>query len=237
MPSIPGRIIALVMALFALTAVSACSGGDDEPSKPAANQPDGAPTLKQASTAMAGLSSVAFTLATEGKPPIMVKSGDLKLLKSGDAEGTLQITQSGQAVEMKIVAVGASIYVKGVTGGWRQVPKAMAATLYDPSAVLDPDRGISKLLTTMTNAKVEGTEKVNGKDAERVRATLPRDSLGGLIPGITSDIDGQVWITKADHRLVKVKANIPPAAGGGDKGSVIINFTEFNAPYTFRAPK
>ncbi|MEU5881544.1 LppX_LprAFG lipoprotein [Spirillospora sp. NPDC047279] len=238
MSRIPGRLAALMMALCALTAVTACSGGDDKPGDtPAANQPDGSPTLQQASTAMAGLKSVAFTLATEDKPPIMVKSGDIKLLKSGDAEGTLQITQSGQSVEMKIVAVGDSIYIKGVTGGWRKVPKTMAAALYDPSAVLDPNRGISKLLTTVAGPKVEGTEKINGKDADRVRGTLPKDTLGGLIPGITSDIQGQVWINKADHRLVRVKAEIPPVASGGDKGSVIINFTEFDAPYTFKAPQ
>lgn len=43
-------------------------------------------------------------------------------------------------------------------------------------------------------------------------------------------------MSTADHRLLKVRGDVPPAAGGGDRGSVIITFTEFDAPYTIKAP-
>jgi lipoprotein LprG len=114
----------------------------------------------------------------------------------------------------------------------------MASTVfnYDPSAVLDPNRGIPKLLTSVSSPTTEASEKVNGKDAFRIKATLTKDSVGGLIPGVSSDIQGLIWVAKADHRLLKVKGDLPPGADG-NKGSVIINFTEFDKPYQIKAPQ
>ncbi|MFF5265240.1 LppX_LprAFG lipoprotein [Actinomadura viridis] len=224
---------ALLAGTMAATVMTACSGGDGGGAAPAF---DAADTLRRSSAAMAGLKSIGFTMTTEGKPPIMVRGGEMKLLRGGDADGTVTVEQSGQKVEMEIVASGDSVYIKAVTGGWRKVPRAMAATLYDPSAVLDPERGISKLLTTVTGPRAEATEKVGGKEARRVGVTLPKAAVGGLIPGVDADVKGQVWVSTADHRLLKVKGDVPPAAEGGDRGSVIINFTEFDAPYTIKAP-
>ncbi|MQY02608.1 LppX_LprAFG lipoprotein [Actinomadura macrotermitis] len=236
MPIRRSHSLALVPAALALTLLTACSGdGKADDKKSSAPLPDASATLQQASQAMASLKSVGFTLSTEDKPQIMVKSGDMKLLKSGDAQGTIQVEQSGQAVEMKIVSVGDSIYLDAGTGGWRKVPKALASTMYDPSAVLDPNRGIAKLLTSVQGSKAEATEKVDGKEASRVAVKLPKDAVGGLIPGVNEDVDGKLWISTSDHRLLKVKGNLPGADGG--KGAVIINFTEFDKPYKISAPK
>ncbi|MEW2352906.1 LppX_LprAFG lipoprotein [Spirillospora sp. NPDC029432] len=230
----------LVPVLSAALAVTGCSGGGGgEGAEPAAAKPtfDGSQELKQAATAMAGLKSLGLTLSTEGKPAVPVRGGELKLLRGGDADGTVTLEQSGQTVEMKIIATGETFYVKGATGGWQRYPKAVAAAMYDPSAVLDPQRGISALLQKATGVKAEATENVAGKEAHRVRATLPRDAIGGLVPGLTTDVSGQIWVAKADHRLLKVRGEIPAAAEGGEKGSVVITFTEFDAPYKIKAPE
>ncbi|TDD62781.1 LppX_LprAFG lipoprotein, partial [Actinomadura rubrisoli] len=192
---------------------------------------DAAGTLRQASAAMAAVKSVAFTVRSEGKTPIMVKGADIKLLRGGDAQGTLTLEQQGQNVEAKIVAVGSSVYLNLGTGGWQKAPKLLAATYYDPSAVLDPERGIAKLLGSLQAPQAEAEVKVNGKDAYRVRAKLPKDRVSGLIPGIDSDLEGQVWVGKADHRLLKVRGAFP------EGGAVVIDFTEFDAPYKISAPR
>ncbi|WP_395111296.1 LppX_LprAFG lipoprotein [Actinomadura sp. SCN-SB] len=237
MSGLRGRLAPVFLFVCAVVlgmSATACSGGDEGRAK--APPFDGAQVLRQASAAMANLKSVGFTVTTEDKPPVAVRGGDIKLLRAGDAEGTLTIVQSGQSVEMKIVAVGQSVYIKGVTGGWRQVPKALASSLYDPSAVLDPNRGISKLLSSVTGVKAEGREKADGKDSYRVGVTLPKAAIEGLIPGIRSDVRGQVWVSSSDHKLIKVRGEIPPLAEGGEKGSVVITFTEFDHPYTIKAP-
>jgi hypothetical protein len=223
------RILALVLVLPALVFAGACDGGD-EPAKKA--DFDAAQTLQQAAQAMGGLKSVAFTLESDGKTPVIVKSGDMKLLRGGDAEGTLTVEQQGQNVEMKVVALGDSIYLDAGTGGWRKLPKGLAASVYDPSAPLDPQRGIAKLLSSVKSPEPQAVEKVDGKDAYRVGAKLPQAQIAGLIPGIDADMDGQVWVSKADHRLVKVRGAFPKG-----QGAVVISFTEFDAPYKISAPK
>ncbi|QFG25733.1 LppX_LprAFG lipoprotein [Actinomadura sp. WMMB 499] len=225
------RILALVsLLLLLLGAVGACDGdGADEPRKA---DFDGAQVLQRAAQAMAGLKSTAFTVTTEDETPIMVKGGDLKLLRNGDAEGTLTIEQSGHAVEMKVVAVGDSIFLDAGTGGWREAPKALAATMYDPSAVLDPERGISSLLSSLREPEAEAVEEIGGKETYRVAATLPQDRIGGLIPGIDADLRGQVWVNKDDGRLVKVRGAFPEG-----RGAVVIEFTEFDAAYEISAPQ
>ncbi|TYB43573.1 LppX_LprAFG lipoprotein [Actinomadura chibensis] len=225
------RILALVPVLLALVFAGACKGdGSGEPAKKA--DFDAAETLRQAARAMAGLKSVAFTLESEGKTPVIVKGGDMRLVRAGDAEGTLTVEQQGQNVEMKVVAVGDSIYLDAGTGGWRKVPKALAATMYDPSAVLDPERGIAKLLSSATAPQAQAVEKVDGKETNRVGATLPKEQVAGLIPGIDADLAGQVWVNRADHRLVKVRGRFPDG-----KGAVLITFTGFDAAYKITAPR
>ncbi|WP_141577253.1 LppX_LprAFG lipoprotein [Actinomadura sp. WMMA1423] len=224
------RILALVPVLLALVFAGACDGGSGGPAKKA--DFDAAQTLRQASQAMGALKSVAFTLESEGKTPVMVKSGDMKLLRGGDAEGTLTVEQQGQNVEMKVVAVGDSIYLDAGTGGWRKLPKSLAASVYDPAAVLDPQRGIAKLLSSAREPSPEAVEKVDGKEAYRVAAKLPKEQIAGLIPGIDEDMDGQVWVAKADHRLLKVRGAFPKG-----QGAVVIRFTEFDAPYKISAPR
>ncbi|TDB82978.1 LppX_LprAFG lipoprotein [Actinomadura sp. KC216] len=208
----------------------ACDGGgSEEPAKKA--DFDAAQTLRQAAQVMGTVKSVAFTMKSEGKTPVTVKGGDLKLLRSGDAEGTLTVEQQGQNVEMKVVAVGDSIYLDAGTGGWRKLPKALAAAMYDPSAVLDPERGIAKLLGSVTSPQAQAVEAVDGKQTNRVGAKLPKAQLAALIPGLDADLDGRLWIDRATHRLVKVRGAFPQG-----QGAVVISFTEFDAPYKISAP-
>ena len=227
----PRRFLVLVFLLPSLLLAGACDGdGGGEPAK----KPDfdAAQTLRQSAQAMGALKSTAFTVKSEGTTPVMVKGGDMKLLRDGDAEGTLTVEQQGQTVEMKVVAVSDSIFLDAGTGGWRKLPKALAASVYDPSAVLDPERGIAKLLTSAAGPRAEAVEEVSGKQTNRIAVTLPKDQVAGLIPGIGTDLAGQVWVDRADHRLVKVRGAFPKG-----QGAVVITFTEFDAPYKISAPK
>jgi lipoprotein LprG len=224
-------MLVLVPVLLALVFTGACDDGGGGGGGGKKAEFDAAGTLKQAAQAMGALRSVAFSVESDGKTPVIVKGGDMKLLRSGDAQGTLTVEQQGQNVEMKVVALGDSIYLDAGTGGWRKLPKALAASVYDPSAVLDPQRGIPMLLSSAESPEPQAVEKVDGKDAYRVGAKLPKAQIAGLIPGISADMDGQVWVGKADHRLLKVRGQFPKG------GAVVISFTEFDAPYKISAPK
>ncbi|GAA2099120.1 LppX_LprAFG lipoprotein [Actinomadura alba] len=226
------RVIAALSLPPALVATGCTGGGTDS----GTSLPEGRQVLTQASAAMRPVKSLGFTLDTEGDPPVAVKRGDIKLLKSGDAQGTLQITQGGQPIEISFVLVGQTVHYKGVTGGYQRLPRAMVAQLYDPSALLDPERGVARLLTAATGPKTEAREKVDGKDAYRVRATLPKDVAATLVPGVTADLPGQVWVAAADHRPVKLRMEMA-GTGGAGKSHVTVSLNEFDANYKITPPK
>jgi lipoprotein LprG len=215
--------------LLAAVAVTACSGGG--------SLPDGRKVLQEASATMRGVQSVGFAIRSEGNPPISVKTADGKLLKSGDAQGTLQLNQSGRSVEMAFTLVGDTVYFKGATGGYQKLPKATVLAVYDPSAILDPQRGVVKLLDTATKPKTDKREKVGGQEALKVEATLSRSVVPSLVPGVAKDIDGQVWVSESDHRVLKVRVPIPKTSGDGTQGAVTVTFADFNQNFVITAPK
>src|ERR671914_2212978 len=105
------------LLVCALVLATACSGGG--------SLPDGQELLRQSAAAMRGVQSLGFAIRSAGNPPISVKSADGRLLRSGDAEGTIQLTQSGQPVEMAFTLVGDTVYFKGATGRYQKLPKAI----------------------------------------------------------------------------------------------------------------
>jgi lipoprotein LprG len=235
----PMGVVVQVLLAVVLVGVGGCSSGSEKDgpggNKSSAALPAGPDTLRKSSEAMRSLTSVGFVIATEGTAQLLVKGGDVKLLKSGDAQGSLQIQQLGMAFDTQFVLLGETLYFKGLTGsGYQKTDKERIAAYYDPSAVLDPERGISKLLTVVQNPQVEAREKVNGEDAYRVKGTLPKDAAHTLVPGVQQALAGQLWIAADDHRLLKVRAQLP--AADGKAGAATVNFTEFNTDYKITAP-
>jgi lipoprotein LprG len=213
---------AIGQSMLAVVVVTGCSGGE--------SLPDGKQVFQQAAAAMREVRSAGFAIRSEGNPPISVKSADGKLLRSGDAQGTLRLDQSGQSVEMAFTLVGNTVYFKGATGGYQKLPRATVLAVYDPSAILDPQRGVVKLLETATEPKTEKREKVAGQDAFRVKAKLSKSVVPTLVPGVATDVDGQVWVAAGDHKVLKVRLPV-------QKGAVTVTFSDFNQNFVITAPK
>jgi lipoprotein LprG len=101
--------------------------------------------------------------------------------------------------------------------------------VYDPSVILNPDRGIAAVLGSGKDATTEARELVARVDTYRLRATFPRQSLGTLVPGISKDTAGQVWIAVQGSRLVKAQFPV------GD-GLIFVHFADYDAPVLINGP-
>ena len=203
--------------------------------------PSGATLVSDAAAKTKTLKSAHIKIDTDGEVsalPVRRAEGDL--LRSGDAKGTIQLSTLGVLVEYQFVVLGKDIYLKGVTGGYQKIDASVAAQIYDPTAILDPDRGIAKVLATATNPTTEAEEKVDGKDAYRV-AVEPRPATrsAALVPGIQGAVTGKLWIDKNTKDLLKAVLTIPgpsAGAGAGKTGTVTITETNIDAPVTVSAP-
>ncbi|MEU0559457.1 LppX_LprAFG lipoprotein [Dactylosporangium sp. NPDC006015] len=236
MPRTRALLAGFTALLFVLTGCTSKSKEDDagkaDPNLPAA---DG--LLKESATAMGGITSAKFLITADGTiAGVALKRADGVLTKEGNAQGTAQVEQMGATVDMAFTIVGQTMWLKGPTGDYQQLPLALAASVYDPSAILSPDRGIAKVLGTATNGKTEATESVDGQEAYRLSTDNSSQTLANVVPGVTGSVPGKFWIAKDGKKLLKAAFTLP-AVGEAKGGTVTITFKEFDAPVTIAPPK
>jgi len=204
----PRPVLAGVLALV-LAVLGACTSNSTT-ATPTVATPTATELLAKSSTAMAAVTSAAFTLAIDGQlPTVIVQSAQGDLTAAGDAQGTAKIVQFGQLVEVDFVLSGGDLYIKGPTGGYGKVPAALAGGIYDPSAILNPDKGVPKVLTSVTNPTITGTDG----EAWTGSGTVPAAVASGLVPGITSDVTAQLTIAMASSELTAAQFTLDGSDG------------------------
>jgi lipoprotein LprG len=226
-------LLAVPVVTVLLAGLTACTGGDD---KSASDLPAGDELVRSAAEAMRSVQTAHFEITASGTlagVPLRRASG--VITAAGDADGSAQIDQSGPLAELSFVVKGQTLHVKGATGGWQQVPLALASSVYDPSKILSPDQGVANVLATASGAKTEARESIGGTDAYRVKATFNGEALSKLVPGVEADVPGQIWIG-ADRRVLHQGKFSVPAQGGGDPATVTVTFSDFDAPVTINEP-
>ncbi|HKN53692.1 MAG TPA: LppX_LprAFG lipoprotein [Amycolatopsis sp.] len=221
-----------LITLFALSAALVAGCTSNAPSSP--SLPDAGSLLKDSAASAGNFTSTHFALKVNGSVPglsVQRLDGDLTKANGGGAKGNGALTLLGQLVDAEFVLVNGSLYIKGPTGGWQKLPAALSSSLYDPSAILDPARGIPKLLAGVQNAKTEGEEDVNGVATYKVTGTVPKDAMSGLLPGIPADANATIWVRKdAGHAPVKASLGFPGNA------TVDVTLSDVDKPVTVTAP-
>lgn len=208
-----------ILVVLLATLVTACSSGGG------GELPDGPGLMKKAAEAMRTVKSAAFSISTDGKPKVPVHQADGRLTAAGDADGTITLDVLGSLQEITFALVGDTVHFKGPTGGFQKLTRKDLAQFYDPSAILDPARGIPALLAGATDPRVEAVEG----EAYRVATTFSGQSLTSLLPGVTQGVNGKVWIDRASSRLAKVELPL-------QDGTVTVSFADYDAPVTITPP-
>jgi lipoprotein LprG len=229
------RILLVTLALTAAVA-TACSS-DDPPAS--GSLPDGAGLMTDASAATEDIRSAHFALQVNGEVPgLPVKNAEGDLTREGGPEGAAKGTVSmdfmGSLFEGEFVLVDDTLYLKGPTGGYQELSATLVRNLYDPAAILDPERGIAKVLSSVQNPKTEAEEEVEGVATYKVTGRVAKDVVTSLVPGIDSDVDITFWVrADGDHQPVKASVHVP---GEGDP-TVDVTLSEVNKPVTISAPQ
>ncbi|GAB3446938.1 LppX_LprAFG lipoprotein [Actinophytocola sediminis] len=201
----------ILLAVLACAAAAATACSSDEP---AGDLPAGAGLLEDASATTAKIESAHFTLTVNGEVPgLDVRSAEGDLTREGDggaAKGTVSMNLLGQLFEGEFVLVEDKVWIKGPTGDHQELPASMVANLYDPGAILDPERGVAKVLAEVQEPVTEGEEDIDGDATYRVKGKVAKDVVASLVPGIDSDVDITFWVLKdGDHRPVKASVAVP----------------------------
>lgn len=224
------RAAALALAAAALLP-AACTGGPAEPELPNAVE-----LLSRGADAMRTVTSAAIDIAVDpAATSVPIRSAVGTITADGQAEGTAVLTLGGAPLEYQLVVTGGVLYLKGPTGGYSQLPMASAAAIYDPTAILDPDRGTAALLAGADQGATEAREVSDGVDAYRVKASFPAERVAALVPGVTQPVPGLVWLDAATSRLVRAELDLPDGPAGAG-GPVTVRMSEFDAPVSITPP-
>ncbi|WP_370946639.1 LppX_LprAFG lipoprotein [Amycolatopsis sp. cg5] len=221
---------ALAVTAALVTGCSSDSGTTKE------KLPEAGPLIADAAQAIGAVKSAHFTLKVNGDiAGLTVQSLDGDLTKEGGskggAKGTGKLSMLGQLTEVEFTLAGETLYIKGPTGSYQKVPIALGASIYDPSAVLDPNRGIAKVLTSVQNPKTEAKEDVNGTQAYKVTGKVTKDVLAQLLPGAPDDAVVSFWLAEAGKHLpVKATAVLP------SNSSVDVTLSDVDKPVTITPP-
>lgn len=214
---LPRRALIGSLVLAVVAGCTSSGGGGDLPAGPE--------LLDKAAESMKSVTSTHFSIKVDGElPDVPVKSAEGDLNAQGESQGRATVDQFGQLIEVEYVLVGKDLHFKGPTGGYTKLPAALAGQVYDPTAILDPDKGVARVLADARDAKTVSSED----GVSVVTGTVPRDVVAGLVPGIDADV-ASTFSVRAD-KLEKAVFELPSGA------KVTIDLSEFNKPVTVSPP-
>ncbi|HEX8933386.1 MAG TPA: LppX_LprAFG lipoprotein [Pseudonocardiaceae bacterium] len=216
---------ALIMSLI-IALVTACGGSLGK----TANLPQGTTVLADAAKAMRGVNTTHFAFDVQGDTPgVQLRSADGQLTREGSAKGTAKVDEGRQLLELQFVIIGQDLYLRPPTGPVQKLPLSFAGSVYDPSVILNPDKGIAAALASGKDVTTEEREQVDGVDTYRLKVTFPAQPMGTLVPGLAVDKASEVWVAVQGSRLIK--AQFPTTTG-----SVTAHFSEYDVPVQITPP-
>ncbi|HEU5003731.1 MAG TPA: LppX_LprAFG lipoprotein [Actinomycetota bacterium] len=230
-----GAAIWLKGTAAAATLLLAACGGSTSPSAHS-SAPDPATVLRQASQAMAAVSSAHFSIQITGHSvgSLNIKAADGVLARGGGAMATVKVSLLGNLVSEQVVELGGKVYLKGPTGGYQSED---AANLYDVSQLLDPTNGLAGTLGQATDGTAVSSESVSSTPAYKLTARVPTTILKGLAdlaPG-QDTVVGTLWVAQSGSRLLK--AIIPFKVQGATTNTVVTaELSDFDLPVSITTP-
>lgn len=192
-----GSLVALAMvALAGCTSSAPAKGADPHV------------LLGQARSTLDATPAVHFTLSSSG-----IGGGGLALVGgTGDVarpaafRGTLHLSQGGASLNVKVISVGGKVYAQlPFTKGYTPTNPSQFG-LSDPARLIEPNTGITSLLTSVDSATAAPSDRYQGERLDEVRVTLPVARVASVLDTTqrSGEVRGTVGIDPASHQLRRV---------------------------------
>lgn len=236
----PSRILTGLLALAATAVLAVGCTSDDSAGPQDQPLPEAGKLLDTAAETTSEITSAHVSLRVTGDVAgLKVQGLDGDLTREGGevaAEGSGKMKVMGRLVSVKFVLSDDTLYIKGPTGGYQKIAGALSSSVYDPSALLDPERGVSNILRNATDAKTTGRESVHGTPAFTVAGTVSGKALGKLLPGVSDEADVTFWLAQSTgHRPLKAAVHFPNN-NDGKTPTATVTLSNVNKPVSVTPP-
>jgi hypothetical protein len=224
------RTTVLALALLLAPALASCSS---EPEEPASD------LLERARTTLDDAQTAHFVLDSDGAPSTgtALVGGEGDIARPASFSGTLSVTALGGAIEVDVVSVDGTVYAQlPFAQGFSVVDPAQFG-VGDPGALLDPETGISQLLTGAQDAQLGEEKRVDGEVVREVTAAIPGDLVEQVLTSKDPDqaVQARMSIATDSGQLRRVELTGPFFAADQD-ATYTLALSDFGADVEITAP-
>lgn len=191
--------------------------------------PSGRDLVSAAAASFDTLLTVRYEVNVSGTlPGLDVREVDGQASRDGRASGHADVQQAATRFQLTFVIDGTTLYLTDQQGNRTQRPVPDA---YGPGVLLDPSRGLAKLLSGATELKTETREDVKGVQTYRITGELARAVVSSVVPAIQADVAVKFWVTQSEPReLVRVWVQVPPQQPNEGAVMLELGLSDVNAP-------
>ncbi|HWV36755.1 MAG TPA: LppX_LprAFG lipoprotein [Thermomicrobiales bacterium] len=230
----------------AMAGQGAAMGQDATPQVDVTGDEDAVKLLDASAKAMAALQTFHFDVeTTRGESSAMglnLKriSGDVR--RPADFQAEVSVDVPFGSITVRAIGINGTFYIEdpfSQEGGWRTFSAGS-----DIMALVNPDIIILMAVRLLSNAKIDGSEKFNGTDAQRVVGEVDFQRVAGELGGDASGLADQlaqgpipvtVWID-ADNLILGMEIDGPLLAAESDAVVRLVSFSAFDEPVEIDAP-
>lgn len=199
----------------------------------------GAPQLLQKAKATAdAASSVHFELTSKNVAlsGTNLVGGQGDMARPSSMKGSFSVAVSGFTANVKVVAVGDAFYAQLPFSPKYQKTNPSDYGLTNPAELLDPDKGLTHLLTEAQNPKLGPTIRVGGELLDTVDFTVP----GNSVPVIPDDKPSEpVQVTAAidpGNYQLRVVTLVGPFTSATSNSNYVVTLTNYDEHVSITLP-
>lgn len=223
--------LALLALLLALPVLAGCTGGGSSQSAP--------DLLAKAKKTLDATQSRHFVLTSSGAPSTgtVLTGGEGDIARPSSFQGTLKVQVSGSAVDLKVVSVNGKVYAQLPFASTYSLINPSTFGFGDPGKLLDPQTGISQLLTKAQHAKLGDEKRVNGEVVREVTAQLPGQLVADLLTSKdpSKPVQARFSVATGSGQLRRAALTGPFFTAGGT-GGYTLDLSKFGEHVSIVAP-
>ncbi|TFV67470.1 UNVERIFIED_ORG: LppX_LprAFG lipoprotein [Bacillus sp. AZ43] len=219
--------------LLALALLAGCSGNGGDDGESAVD------LLAHAKHTLDETDSVHFLLTSENAPDSGTElvGGEGDIARPASFEGTLEVLAMGSTLDLDVVSVDGTVYAQlPFTTGFRVVDPAQFG-FGDPGALIDPETGISQLLSEAENAELGEERRVDGAVVREVTADLPGELVEQLLTSEDPSSPVRARFSVAEESGELLRAELTGRFFSAEEDATyILELSDFGADVEITAP-
>jgi lipoprotein LprG len=194
--------------------------------------------LQQAKATLDAATSVHFKLASSNVSAggTNLTGGEGDLVRPDAMQGTFTVTISGFSADVKVVTKGGVFMAELPFSSGYKVTNPSSFGLTNPAELMQPNTGLTNLLTEAQNPKFTSEVRIGGELLYTITFTVPGSSIPVLPDANPSKpVEGVAAINPSNHQLRQITLT-GPFTSSSSNSTFVLTLTNYNEPVTITLP-